>query len=69
MVTRRVPTVAERDTSVIELEGSSNEYLPANRVYVDPDTGRTCDGRRGDKLRDLSGSEIEIPRTTWFERL
>ncbi len=66
MVTRRIPTVAESDTNVIEMEGRPDDRLPDNRVYVDPHSGRTVDGRRGGKLRDLRGDEIEILRTTWF---
>ncbi len=68
MAIRRVPveTIADPDHGTLVLEGDSREELPHDRVYVSPRAGAVRDGKRGDKLRDLEGNEIEIPRTTWY---
>ena len=68
MTVRRIPvaTVADPDHGTMHLEGDEHERLPLDRVYVNPRRGTIKDGQLGDKLRDLSGNEIEIPRTTWF---
>lgn len=70
MAIRRVAvrTVADPVHQEMRLEGDANDTLPTNRVYVDRTTGRTFDGRRGDKLRDVTPDATEIPRTTWYER-
>ena len=68
MAIRRVPveTVADPENRTICLEGPGTALLPPNKVYVDPDKGTVRHGEKGDRLIDLSGDEIEIPRTTWY---
>jgi hypothetical protein len=68
MTVRRIPvmTVADPEHGTMVLEGDSYEVLPPDRVYVNPQRGIIKDGRSGDRLLDLSGNEIEIPRTTWY---
>jgi len=60
-----VRTVADAEHGTIVLEGKDGEVLSPNHVYVNPREGTVRDGRRGDRLSDLQGNEIEIPRTIW----
>lgn len=48
------------------LEGKVTDKLPKGNVYVNPTTGETKSGSRGDQLRHLKGGELEIPRSTWY---
>ena len=68
MSIRRIPveTVADPDHGTMTLEGDGYDRLPSDRVYVNPRTGIIRDGSRGSRLLDLSGNEIEIPKTTWY---
>lgn len=68
MAITRIPieAVADQKHGTITLEGNSDDRLPSDRVYVDPQSGAVKDGRLGQKLSALRGGEVEIPRTTWY---
>jgi len=50
----------------IQLEQDDYNSLPNDRVYLDPETGRVFDSRRGNKLSDIPQGAVELPRTTWY---
>jgi hypothetical protein len=54
----------EHGTSLVMAR--SDENIPRDRVYVDPQTGQVYDGRRGQKLADVPDGAVELPVTTWY---
>jgi hypothetical protein len=44
----------------------SDESIPSDRVYLDPQTGQVYDGRRGHKLADVPDGAVELPVTSWY---
>lgn len=55
----------EHGTSLVAAK--SDENIPRDRVYVDPQTGQVYDGRRGYKLADVPDGAVELPVTTWYK--
>jgi len=64
----RLPTLVGRRHGLEEVDGRESESLPFDRVYVVPRTGEILDGRNGHTYGDLTGTEVVLPRSTWFGR-
>lgn len=60
----QVEVLADPRNRTIFLEGDGR--LPENKVYIDPQSGRTFDGSRGDTLSQVTPGALEIPRTIWY---
>ena len=64
-VQRKVRTVT-KPQAIVDLEGESDELLPDVVTYFDPKRNEFRDRNQNDKLRDIDGDVIELPRTTWY---